>query len=1055
MADLDDLVIKVQGKATSAINALDKLCVYLDRLETSLSKIDGNSLHGLSRGIDSLSGAMSRLNQSGVKTQDFTRLKSNIENLSTINFGGLTSTSQAIVQMANAIQTLAGASSSSTTTTIADLVNGIGKLGGVSVQRAITNIPFLTSQLSRMMAELAKAPTVSNNLIQMVNAMANLASQGQKVGSASNSIVKGLNNYSTAAHNSTRKSLSLASAIGKFYASYFLVVRGIKGLWSSIESSMDYVETFNYFNVTIDKIGDDFKEKYKDFGYESAEAYANSFTSRLEDLATKMTGYSVGSSGELSWANTKNLGLDPNQLMNFQARLGAVTNSVGLFGEASITTSKALSMLSADLSSLTNTELDTVMTNLSSGLIGQSRALYKYGIDITNATLSTYALANGIEKSVSEMTQSEKMQLRVLAILDQSKVAWGDQANTINSVANQYRIFTQQVKNLGRILGNLFLPIVQKVLPMVNGLIIALSNLFTTLGVKIYGDTWLTDLMDGISGGASATDDLVDGIDDLDDGLEDASKSAGKLKKQLQGFDELNVLSTDTSTSNSSLGGVSVIDLSAQIESALGEYESVWNKAFGSLENKAIEFSKKTETILEPVKKIFEDFANGDFLQAGKDTSKLISALFNWIAESIDKVDWEQLGRNIGEYLEGLDWEEILNSVGKAIWEALKAVFEIWKGAFEEDPLDTLILTFAGISFLLKSVGALTGATLTGKLASALGLTPVAGGLYQVTLGIALTLLISKLWVSSDTFKKTEKAIGSTMATTFSASTQGANLDMQIMNILFGNKSKASEEKAVEYGSDIGTNITAGVEKGVEESEPKTSKGIGSTIFEGIYKSLKIAFGIHSPAKEMYPIGENILLGIKEGFVSSTDKFTSYSSIFESNVENTFKSSNWTFNGVREGLDKTFGSAIDSIKEIWNKFAEWFNEKLDFSWDSVTVFGKEIIPKGSISLGKLPTFANGGFVTSDVFFANENGIPELVGTVGGRTAVASGTEITGISDAVYDTGATQASLLNTAVQLLQVIASNGNGVSDDYIFNSFRNSARQYTARTGNPAIPI
>lgn len=55
--------------------------------------------------------------------------------------------------------------------------------------------------------------------------------------------------------------------------------------------------------------------------------------------------------------------------------------------------------------------------------------VYKYGIDITNATLQTYAYELGLEKAVSEMTQAEKMQLRILAILDQSKVAWGDLAN--------------------------------------------------------------------------------------------------------------------------------------------------------------------------------------------------------------------------------------------------------------------------------------------------------------------------------------------------------------------------------------------------------------------------------------------------------------------------------------------------------------------------------------------------------------------------------------------------------------------------------------------------
>ena len=49
-------------------------------------------------------------------------------------------------------------------------------------------------------------------------------------------------------------------------------------------------------------------------------------------------------------------------------------------------------------------------------------------------------------------------------------------------------------------------------------------------------------------------------------------------------------------------------------------------------------------------------------------------------------------------------------------------------------------------------------------------------------------------------------------------------------------------------------------------------------------------------------------------------------------------------------------------------------------------------------------------------------MPELVGTIGGKTAVASGMEITGISNAVYDTGNHQALLLRQAIGLLQDIA---------------------------------
>ena len=56
------------------------------------------------------------------------------------------------------------------------------------------------------------------------------------------------------------------------------------------------------------------------------------------------------------------------------------------------------------------------------------------------------------------MTQAEKMQLRTIAILEQSKVAWGDLANTINSPSNMIRQLTNNLKEAGILLGQLFSP---------------------------------------------------------------------------------------------------------------------------------------------------------------------------------------------------------------------------------------------------------------------------------------------------------------------------------------------------------------------------------------------------------------------------------------------------------------------------------------------------------------------------------------------------------------------------------------------------------------------
>lgn len=121
-------------------------------------------------------------------------------------------------------------------------------------------------------------------------------------------------------------------------------------------------------------------------------------------------------------------------------------------------------------------------------------------------------------------------------------------------------------------------------------------------------------------------------------------------------------------------------------------------------------------------------------------------------------------------------------------------------------------------------------------------------------------------------------------------------------------------------------------------------------------------------------------------------------------------------------MKQAFDNAVAGIKQVWNNFATWLNSKLSFSWDSVNIGGKEIIQAGNINLGKIPTFAAGGFPKQySMFMAGENGVPEILGTVGGKTAVAGGQEITGIRDAVYSTSQQEIALLKQQNQLLSEI----------------------------------
>lgn len=159
-------------------------------------------------------------------------------------------------------------------------------------------------------------------------------------------------------------------------------------------------------------------------------------------------------------------------------------------------------------------------------------------------------------------------------------------------------------------------------------------------------------------------------------------------------------------------------------------------------------------------------------------------------------------------------------------------------------------------------------------------------------------------------------------------------------------------------------------------------------------------------------------------------------------------------------------SLWDKASEIWDNIKKLFNDGFDikmphFKWDSDNGYEVENdIAKKALELLHLPTkipalkvdwYADGGFpMPGSLFVAGEAGA-EMLGTVGGRTAVASNGEITGISDTIRSTSAEEIALLRQQNQLLQAILQK-EGLTDGKLFRSVRNSAREWEKMTGNPA---
>ena len=557
------------------------------------------------------------------------------------------------------------------------------------------------SEIDRIEVQVkASAKEANSQLDKLVNKLDKLQNVISSIGNVTNlnglkSGIKGINaNFNILSYSSNKlikSTNSLTASFAKMYVGLNALKKGFGSLKDSISKSVDYVEVLNYFDAAFGQVANSAVSQWEDAGYDSAEAYYNSFSSRAKELTSKMTGFNVNDDGTLTATGNASLGINPTKLMNYQATFAQMSNSIGITAETSLMLSQALTEVGADLASVKNMDFDKVWKDMASGLAGMSRTMDKYGVNIRNVNLQQKLFDLGINENITNLNQNDKALLRAIILLDSTRYAWGDLADTLNQPANQMRLLDSNLNNLSRTIGNLFLPIVSKVLPYVNGLVIGLQRLFTWVGNLLGID--ISGITSAVGDGAFDIGELVDETDDLAGSLGDATKAAEKLKRGIRGFDELNVITTQTDSS-SALSGTGLPSglLDDAFSNAFSEYQKAWDEAFANMENRANEFADKVEKFLQPVRDIIEDFAIGDFFKAGQDTSNLVAGIFNFFANAIDNVDWYGIGTKIGEFLEGVNWLEIFKSTGNLMWQGLKAAFELAIGSFSVAPIETSLL---------------------------------------------------------------------------------------------------------------------------------------------------------------------------------------------------------------------------------------------------------------------------------------------------------------------------------------------------------------------------
>ena len=222
-----------------------------------------------------------------------------------------------------------------------------------------------------------------------------------------------------------------------------------------------------------------------------------------------------------------------------------------------------------------------------------------------------------------------------------------------------------------------------------------------------------------------------------------------------------------------------------------------------------------------------------------------------------------------------------------------------------------------------------------------------------------------------------------------------------------------------------GSYIIEGLKDGITNAWSGIKTWIRVNIFDKFITGFKELFGINSPSTEMIKLGNFITEGLKNGITGKWNELTSavseklddLKSIFsdfsidsfvtkitdkvvemKNSIADTIGNIPAAIRGKANGIWEAVEQLINGMIEGFNHFADNISEKFSFTIPNIPgvagagqSFGLTIPHIPPVSLGR---FENGGFPNiGELFLANENGVAEMIGRIGNRTAVANNDQI--------------------------------------------------------------
>lgn len=508
-----------------------------------------------------------------------------------------------------------------------------------------------SSQLDKLSKSLEALKTASGSMSKGGQVAVTALSGIKTAASASSKALKGVG---SAVANMRPHFKGLSTTVGELKLGFIALIavarKLVQSLASCVKESMDFVETMNLFNVSM--------------------------------------GDNAIAAGEFAEKVQQAMGIDMAEWMRNQGVFQTLIEGFGVASEKADIMSQQVTQLGYDLSSLFNLPFAVSMQKLQSGIAGELEPLRRLGFDLSQAKLQQIAYDHGIQQSIQTMTQAQKVQLRYYAIMTQVTTAHGDMARTIMQPANMLRVLKQNVTIAARSIGNLLIPVIQKLaavaIIVARGIAKIANAIAALFGIDTNG--W-RDFVDDMNYSGDTFDDIGDSIDDVGSASGRASKKVKEFKKQFLGFDKINNITLPdpyNSTGGRSGGSGDVgggdWDLPLPTYDFLQGIEDAFAEVHPTLQ------------------KLFDDLAK-DMENGGHNIGAILGTA---LRDGLNSIRWQDIqingnviaaniADNINKFLEV---PGLFTSVGTTVGNALNTVFGMantWAKVFHWDSLGTAI----------------------------------------------------------------------------------------------------------------------------------------------------------------------------------------------------------------------------------------------------------------------------------------------------------------------------------------------------------------------------